>query len=201
MKFHLSSRTLPLAPILLAGGLAGCVTTQDYQARLDAQAQENARLLQEQTGKLVGRVESLEVENQRLNNELAALRAHQSRAAAGATEAQALRAELGDLDRRIRAMEAAREKDKQELVDTLSRKISQIMGGGTAGDGGGKRRKSSGGEAHSGAGGGGSYVVKSGDSLSAIAAANGVTRKALMEANGIKNADQIRVGQKIVIPQ
>jgi nucleoid-associated protein YgaU len=194
MKFHLSSRALLWAPVLLAGGLAGCVTTQDYQTKLDAQTQENARLLQEQTGKLVGRVESLEVENQKLNNDIAALRANQSRAAAGATDVQALRAELGDFDRRIRAMEASREKDKQELVDTLSRKISQIMGGVPV-DSGSKRRKS-GGESS-----GGGYVVKSGDSLSTIATANGVTLKTLMEANGIKNANQIRVGQKLAIPK
>ncbi|TAN38185.1 MAG: LysM peptidoglycan-binding domain-containing protein [Verrucomicrobia bacterium] len=198
MKFHHRNRALLLAPVLLAGGFAGCVTTQDYQTKLDAQAQENARLLQEQTGKLVGRVEALEVENQKLNNDIAALRANQSRAAAGATDTQALRAELGDFDRRIRTMEAGREKDKQELVDTLSRKISQIMGGAPV-DSGSKRRKSSSGESHSS--GGGDYVVKSGDSLSKIASAHGITLAALMEANGIKNSNQIRVGQKLVIPK
>ena len=199
MKFHLSNRALLFAPVLAASWLAGCVTTQDYQTRMDAQAQENARLLQEQTGKLAGRIESLELDNQKLRSDVEALRANQSRAASGATEVQALRAELGDFDRRIRTMEAAREKDKQELVDTLSRKISQIMGGGAPVDGGSKRRKSSGGETHSS--GGGSYVVKSGDSLSTIATGNGVTLKALMEANGIKNSNQIRVGQKLVIPK
>ncbi|MGN0835656.1 MAG: LysM peptidoglycan-binding domain-containing protein [Candidatus Spyradosoma sp.] len=44
------------------------------------------------------------------------------------------------------------------------------------------------------------YVVKKGDALSKIARAHGVTVKALMEANGIANANSIRAGQKLVIP-
>ena len=167
--------------------------------RMDAQARENARLLQEQTGKLTGRIESLEVANQQLSNDMAALRANQARAASSTPDVQALRTELSDFDHRLRAMEAAREKDKQDLVDTLSRKISQIMGGASA-ESGSKRRKSSTTETHSSSG-GGEYVVKSGDSLSKIAAANGVTISALTEANGISKANQIRAGQKLTIPK
>jgi len=43
--------------------------------------------------------------------------------------------------------------------------------------------------------------IKSGDTLSQIAKANGMTLKALLGANPqIKNANQIRVGQTITIP-
>ena len=44
------------------------------------------------------------------------------------------------------------------------------------------------------------YVVKSGDSLSKIAAAHGVKTKDLMAANGITDANKIRAGQKLAIP-
>lgn len=44
------------------------------------------------------------------------------------------------------------------------------------------------------------YVVKSGDALSKIAKAFGVKQSAIMEANGIKDANKIRIGQKLVIP-
>jgi LysM repeat protein len=46
----------------------------------------------------------------------------------------------------------------------------------------------------------GTYVVKPGDALSKIAAAHGVKTRALMEANGIKDANKIRIGQKLKIP-
>jgi LysM repeat protein len=44
------------------------------------------------------------------------------------------------------------------------------------------------------------YTVKSGDTLSEIAKAKGTTVRAIMKASGIENANKIRVGQKIIIP-
>ncbi len=44
------------------------------------------------------------------------------------------------------------------------------------------------------------YVVKSGDSLSAIAGRYGLTMAELMAANGLQNPDWIAVGQKLTIP-
>lgn len=46
----------------------------------------------------------------------------------------------------------------------------------------------------------GEYIVKSGDALSKIAAAHGCKTKELMELNGIKDANKIRIGQKLKIP-
>jgi LysM repeat protein len=45
------------------------------------------------------------------------------------------------------------------------------------------------------------YVVKSGDSLSAIAARFGLSMSELMAANGLQNPDWIAVGQKLAIPK
>ncbi|TAN37339.1 MAG: LysM peptidoglycan-binding domain-containing protein [Verrucomicrobia bacterium] len=44
------------------------------------------------------------------------------------------------------------------------------------------------------------YVVQAGDSLSKIAHHAGVSQRELMELNGIKNANMLRVGQKITLP-
>jgi len=44
------------------------------------------------------------------------------------------------------------------------------------------------------------YVVQSGDTLTAIAKRSGTTIAALMQANGIKNQDQVLAGQRLVIP-
>ena len=46
----------------------------------------------------------------------------------------------------------------------------------------------------------GTYTVKSGDTLSRIAAANGTTVAKLVEINGIKNPNLIRVGQVLRLP-
>jgi putative chitinase len=44
------------------------------------------------------------------------------------------------------------------------------------------------------------HVVKSGETLTGIAARYGVTIAALQEANGIKDPNLINAGQKLVIP-
>ncbi len=46
----------------------------------------------------------------------------------------------------------------------------------------------------------GIYTVKSGDTLSGIANKNGTTTKALQDLNNIKNANLIKIGQKIKLP-
>ena len=47
---------------------------------------------------------------------------------------------------------------------------------------------------------GGIYIVKPGDSLAKIAATTGTTVAALMQANGISNANLVYTGQRLVIP-
>lgn len=46
----------------------------------------------------------------------------------------------------------------------------------------------------------GSYTVQKGDSLSKIAKMNGVSTKALIDANGITDPNKIKVGQRLTIP-
>ncbi len=49
---------------------------------------------------------------------------------------------------------------------------------------------------------GGTYVVKAGDTLGAVARANGVSLSAMLKANGLdlNSARRIRVGQKLIVP-
>ncbi len=51
-----------------------------------------------------------------------------------------------------------------------------------------------------GGGGGGTYTVGPGDTLAAIAARHGTTVNALVQANGLANANYIYAGQKLRIP-
>ncbi len=59
---------------------------------------------------------------------------------------------------------------------------------------------SGGGGGSSGGGGGGVYVVGRGDTLYSIARRYGTSVSAIMSANGLRNANYIWVGQRLVIP-
>ncbi len=50
------------------------------------------------------------------------------------------------------------------------------------------------------AGAGGTYIVRPGDTLSAIAARHGTTVNAIVAANGLANANTIYAGQRLIIP-
>jgi len=198
---------LYLSPALAAALLAltGCATFNEEPARQATQEREDVLLMQEQVRKVSGRVEGVELETQRLRTDLDSLKAAQVRAADTAAALQAQRGELTALEQRLRALEVAREKDKQELVDVLSRKIELILSGSAGAPGGhkasgGRKPPAAGGGAGSPAPAGGRYEVKAGDTLSGIATAHGVKLRALLDANGLKDPNHVRVGQKLIIP-
>lgn len=60
--------------------------------------------------------------------------------------------------------------------------------------------ESAGSQGSDGGGDGQTYVVESGDTLSAIAKRFDTTVKAIVEANDLKNPDNIDVGDEFVIP-
>ncbi|MCX6996423.1 MAG: LysM domain-containing protein [Kiritimatiellaeota bacterium] len=197
-----------LAVVFVA--LAGCATFTDAPVRQATQEREDFLLMQEQIRKVSGRMEGAELEAQQLRTDLDNLKAAQQRTTAAAAELPTLRAGLGDLDQRLRALETAREKDKQELVEILSRKMEQIMGGGAGAapgrkGGSGKKTPGYGGPSARpdngvGAAAGQTYEAKAGDTLSGIAATHGVKLRALLEANGLTDANRLRAGQKLNLP-
>jgi LysM repeat protein len=87
---------------------------------------------------------------------------------------------------RVRALDAAREKDKQVILDTLAKELASISGAKPV--------------SPTSAGGGKEHVVQKGENLSAIAKATGVTVAELKKANNL-TSDEIKVGQKLVIPK
>jgi LysM repeat protein len=99
------------------------------------------------------------------------------------------------MDGRLRALDAAREKDRQELLDRLSSKMSEILRGHAASSSArrpaARRQASDTGYEHE---------VKPGETLSAIAAAYGVSVKAILDNNDVKNPDRLQVGQRLFIP-
>jgi LysM repeat protein len=93
---------------------------------------------------------------------------------------------LEQLEIRLRKQEQALDAMHKQIVAELSKKMATVM----------QSQSSSHGSEY-----GREHIVKSGETLSEIAAAYGVTVQALVRANGLKNANAIRVGQKIFIPE
>jgi len=178
-------------------GLTGCVSMQDSSEA--TQQQEDMLLLKEDLNRTKGKLETLEMEYQRLLRELDAL---QGAANSSKGETSSTQARMDEIDRRLSVLEGARVKDRQAIVDQLSGKMVDIMGDETTGK---SSRKSKAGSTKAGAGTGGTtgyeHVVKDGDTLSAIAAAYKVKTSAIIEANKLQSPDTLLKGQKLFIPQ
>ncbi len=174
----------------LLAGASGCVTLNDDSSQM--QAREDMLIVQDKMQKLDGRIEGIELEIERLRRDVDAARS-------GPSPVQPLQARLDELEARIRAVDAARERDKQEIVDKLSTKLTQIVS--TSKSSGSSSAKKQGSKKSSGAQSGYEHEVRAGDTLSAIAAAYGVTSKVILDNNDIKDPNRLRVGQKLFIPE
>ncbi|MFH1476786.1 MAG: LysM domain-containing protein [Verrucomicrobiota bacterium] len=191
-------RTIVITAIMaMFVGLPGCVTMQDSSEA--TQQQEDMLLLKEDLNRTKGKLETLEMEYQRLLRELDAMQG----AAAGSKGAtSATQSRIDELERRLSVLEGTRAKDRQAIVDQLSGKMADIMGDRTTGKSSPKS-KSAAAKANAGATGmtGYEHVVQEGDTLSAIAAAYKVKTSAIIEANKLQSPDTLLKGQKLFIPQ
>lgn len=186
-----------LCALCLAGllaGPAGCVTYTDPRAQQAAYQREDVLLLQEENRRLTGRVEGLELEIERLQRELMNVRNEQSRTIQSQTQTTDKR--VADLERRIAEVDRAREKDKQEIVDRLSKTIQDVMK--TSGRPAATTTRST---TRAGTGYGYEHTVGPGQTLSQIAAAYGVSARVIIEANNLQDPDRLRVGQVLFIPE
>ena len=199
MKTASPSRPIPAAALplcaLLLACTAGCETLysggtssrnrapalseqQQLAARANAERQEQAREVALLRAQSEGTSYSLE----RLGERLDALERR-------AAEADALRAEIDRLHGEVDALRTGQEESRRQIVDELSAEIRKVVAESSA------RRP-----APVASGSGYEHVVKAGETLSAIAAAYGCPIKKIMDANGIKDANQIAVGKKLFIP-
>ncbi len=192
MKAHMIvGRVLGAAGIAFSLITSGCTTYGSARQRQLTHEREDMLLIREDIRRLAGRIETLETETDQLYRELTALREEQARGTEN--QRQDTDRRLNDLERRIAEVDRTREKDKQEIVDRLSRTIEQIIAS-TA-----QRDRTRGPRAASGYG--YEHTVQPGETLSQIAAAYGVTARVIIEANDIRNPDMLRVGQVLFIPE
>ena len=173
------------ACISAVGLLSGCTTYDN--SRSAVQENENILLLREDVNRCKSRMETMEIEQQRILNEIQQLRAK--------GQDENTKAKLDEMERRIAALDAARASDRQAIIDQLSGNVAKMMGSGTAASKTADKKMS----ASSGTG--YEHVVKEGETLSAIATAYKVKPSAIIEANDLKKPDALRKGQKLFIPQ
>lgn len=183
-------------PILTLPLLTGCLATYGQAAvEQEAALRQDMALLQEQNRRLEGRLEGMELEIERVSRAVDQLRA--TPGGPSVAEVQALQSRIALLEGQLRGLDAAREKDRQEIINSLSSKLTQIVGpasSGRAKPAASQNRRSSGPQE------GYEHTVESGQTLSAIAAAYGVSTKSIVDANNLARPDQLRVGQKLFIP-
>lgn len=184
-----------IIPILMAGFFAvGCVASPREQQMLAQRQREDNLMLQEEVRRLRARMDAMEDDLQRMNQQVSAAGAEQSRAVQG--QMQGINATLDDLNKRIRAVDAAREQDKKEIVTRLSGEMAELI----------KRQQSASRSAAPTARSrpvsdtGYEHIVQSGETLSAIAKAYGVTTADIVAANNLADANNLRIGQTLFVP-
>lgn len=142
--------------------------------RSQAEAQQRTQLLMEDT----------EMQMAGLREEWDQVSA-QMAVKAGNQDLQNLERRIGDLERQLQRMEAQRAKDRQEIIDTISKRMASLMQQQARSTPRSSGRK---------------HTVARGDTISAIAAAYGVSSRELMRVNNISNPNALRIGTDLVIP-
>lgn len=187
-------RALALVAALGAAALStGCVTPY-AAAEEQAARQAELDLLREQFRRVEGRIEGIELEIERLRRDVDLARSQPSGPSRG--DVEQLQSRLVALESQIRSVDTARQKDRQEIIDNLSGKISQIVSSSRPASrpAAPQTRRATGPQE------GYEHVVEAGQTLSAIASAYNVSSKAIIDANNLARPDQLRVGQKLFIP-
>ncbi len=170
-------------PILLAAALL--LAAPGPAQRVAAQQQQALREVEFAVQRLAARFDAIEQRQDALSARLAALERGDGRSSlATKDEVAALRTDLA-------ALKAAQSRMRGEIVDDLSGRISAITE---------RQARAQAAAAREARGSGYSHVVESGQTLSAIAEAYGVSVRAIMKANKITDPTKLQVGQKLFIP-
>ena len=157
--------------------LTGCETIQTPQQRQQDAARQQAasRYTEERINRLQGQLESIEMENARLMQELQQQR----------SEIRSYSSQISQLNSSMQALEAKQAREMQEVINRVGGMLKKTAAPQSSGSSRGAGRE---------------HVVESGHALSAIAQAYGTTIAAIKKANNLKS-DNIYVGQKLFIPE
>lgn len=172
--------SLAVVPAVMA--LAGCASLYSEQNAADMRRRAELDGMKTDLERLRARVEGMAGAQEELFRKVEAAQA----AASQARQDQDRR--IDDVAREVKAAAAAREQLRREIVDALSVKIAEIVKPQQRPPPARTQR-------------GYEHTVEPGQTLSAIAAAYKVSVQAIVDANGLKSADQVKAGQRLFIPE
>ena len=161
--------------------LSGCETLQTPQQRQQDAARRQAaqRQQEERVHRVSGQVESVEMENARLLQEIQSLR----------NQVGAMNSQISQLNSKMNSLDARQKKEMSNLIAEVEVLLKKSVASRPSSSGSLTNRSP-----------GREHVIESGHTLSAIASAYGTTVKAIKSANNLKS-DSIYVGQKLFIPE
>lgn len=189
MKTSLSkSLFVSLALGLLLSATGGCVMVPDANEPPPATKAE-VQYLRDEMRRMNDRLQASEAQVGDMQRSVYSAEANRP-AAATPADIAVLREQIESLQRQVRELDAARAADKRAIYDDITKKVTEIVQKSAAAAPAKKAAQQSGYE----------HVVQPGDTLSTIAQAYGKKMDVILKANGIQNANSIRVGQKLFIP-
>jgi len=180
MKPAVIGSLLKCAAVAASAACCGCMTLLEDLQNEQARARMETESLKVTVSRLNERVAGLQQAQDQMFRDISDLRRAVEQASASST------ARRTDLETRLRTIEQSWDKNRQEIVGTLSQRMADIMS---------KQAE----EQDKGVV-GVEHVVKPGETLSEIAKTYGVPAAALIQANSLANPDSIRAGQKLFIP-
>ncbi len=185
MKMYMYS----IVSIALVVSLSGCQTTGwEQQQRQDERLASEISELRVSMQRMEHRLSDLIGEQDDLGADLLSLRdALREQSSRSDSSFSALSSRLDEQEARQRAL-------RQELTEDLSRRMEEVIRTQVRAASASQRPRGSRAEV------GYEHEVQSGETLSEIARAYGVTSQDIMQANDLRNPDVLRVGQTLFIP-
>lgn len=186
-KWPMKAGLVACIPLML---VTSCVTPyQDQRTRQEVGQREDMLIIQEEMRRLAGRIETLELEMEQVYREVDTQKTEMQRSQRA--QRDQMQQNLGTLEQRVDSVEAARARDREEIIEQLSATMSRLIREHAASTAASRPAASGYGYEH---------VVGPGETLSHIAAAYGVTTRTIIDANNISNPDRLQVGQRLFIP-
>lgn len=184
-RLHILARAFFLLLMLFTSGCLQTRQTQaDIEARQRAMEQQQRRMqMEEERRRVQMQFDDTETQLAEAQLEIRNLRAELNSRPQRA-DLESLQNRVAALEKLLQDLEVQRQKDREELLNTLSARMAQILNQQQAAARASAR----------------THTVAAGETLSAIAAAYRVRSADIIRINNLSNPNALRVGQKLAIP-